>query len=214
MQGAAGASGGEETPTTPEEPMDLGVGDGSDVVTIGDSWMSYALNRGGIEGALERAGKDYRNYAVAGTTLGGSIPGQYDRAKSSDPNISTVIMTGGGNDIMFSGACNTSAGCEEAIRMLVENLDALWTTMADDGVSDIVYIAYAEDAGTTPQSTRPEGEAPVPSICLTGRIRCHSLETTDLVMGSLVDGIHPTSSANDRIAEALLQLMEDEGIRR
>jgi hypothetical protein len=33
-------------------------------------------------------------------------------------------------------------------------------------------------------------------------------------MGSLLDGIHPTRAANDRIAAAVVELMETEGIRR
>lgn len=217
MQGTgldAGMGNGSADTDAQAAAADLGVGDGSDVVTIGDSWMSYAINGGGIEGALARKDKDYRNYAVAGTTLAGSIPGQYDRAKRQDPNISTVIMTAGGNDIMFTGACTTSAGCQEAVAALVESLNELWTTMANDGVKDVIYIQYADDAGTTPQGTRPDEPPPVAEICASGKIRCHSLETTELVMGRLVDGIHPTRAGCDSIAEGVLELMEAGGIRR
>jgi hypothetical protein len=45
-------------------------------------------------------------------------------------------------------------------------------------------------------------------------IGCHSLATTDLVMGQLVDGIHPSGAAHDRIAAALLDMMEMGGMRR
>ena len=96
---------------------DLGKGTGSDVVTIGDSWMDYLLGGGGIEGGLDRAGTNYRHYALSGTQLlDGVIPRQYDRAKAANPDIKTVIMTGGGNDIMFSGACSTSEGCAAKIK--------------------------------------------------------------------------------------------------
>lgn len=195
----------------PKEAVDLGAGDGSDVVTIGDSWMSFFANRGGIEGALRRAGKNYRNYGVAATTLAGSIPGQFTRAKRNNPEISTVIMTGGGNDILFTGGCNTAAQCGEAVVTLVENLNELWTQMADDGVQNIVYIQYASDAGSR---ARPDEPPPVAEICLSGRVRCHSLATTELVDGALIDGIHPSSAANERIAAAVLELMEARGIRR
>jgi hypothetical protein len=40
------------------------------------------------------------------------------------------------------------------------------------------------------------------------------VDTTDFVMGQLLDGIHPTSGANDRIAEGVLAIMEMKGIRR
>jgi lysophospholipase L1-like esterase len=197
---------------TPPPHEDLGAGDGSDVITMGDSWMSLGLT--GIEQSLRAAGKNYRNYAVAGTTLAGSIPGQYDQAKRGNPDIKTVIMTGGGNDIMFSGGCNTAEACEQSVMMIVMMLNTLWTKMSADGVKDVIYINYSRDAGTAPAGTRPTEPPPPPAICATGPIRCHSLQTTDLVMGQLLDGIHPTSAANDRIVTALIALMEAQGVRR
>jgi lysophospholipase L1-like esterase len=194
--------------------MDEGKGDGSDVITIGDSWMDYILGGRGIEGALDRAGTNYRHYGLSATTLlSGQIPRQYTQAKGANPKILTVIMTGGGNDIMFSGGCNTAEACERSVAMIQAALDTLWTEMAADGVKDVIYIQYSADAGTSPQDTRPKDTKPVP-ICLTGKIHCHSLATTDLVMGQLLDGIHPTSGANDRIAKALLELMEARKMRR
>jgi lysophospholipase L1-like esterase len=195
--------------------MDLGEGDGSDVITIGDSWMDFFASGGGIEGALAREGKDYRNYSLSGTRLlNGVIPRQYDTAKARDPNILTVIMTGGGNDILQGAySCDTVEGCNRFVRDLVAALDELWTEMSNDGVKDVIYIGYSSDSGTGPRDARPT-ERPTPEICITGPIRCHSLPTTDLVMGDLLDGIHPTRAANDRIADAVIELMAQEGMRR
>jgi lysophospholipase L1-like esterase len=204
------AGSGEEMPPP---HMDLGKGDGSDVITIGDSWMT--LYSGGIEGALDRAGTSYRHYGIAGTTLiGGDIPQQYERAKAANKDIKTVIMTGGGNDIMFTGGCNTKEACEMSVAAINDALNTLWTEMAADGVKDVIYVQYSKDAGTTPQDTRPTTPPPPPAICLTGMIGCHSLATTDLVMGELVDGIHPSGAAHDRIAAALLDMMAMGGMRR
>jgi hypothetical protein len=198
----------------PPMTVDHGAGDGSDVVTIGDSWMSYLLSGGGIEGALRRAGKSYRGYGVAGTTLlSGQIPGQYTRAKAAG-EIATVVMTGGGNDIMFSGGCATPEACKMSVQALSDGLNELWTTMADDGVKDVVYIRYAAGAGTTNSDNLPTEPPTPPVVCTSGRIRCTSVDTTDFVMGQLLDGIHPTSGANDRIAEGVLAIMEMKGIRR
>ena len=197
---------------TPPPRMDLGKGDGKDVITIGDSWMT--LYSGGIEGALDRAGTRYRHFGVAGTTLiNGDIPRQYDRAKPGG-TITTVIMTGGGNDIMFSGGCNTTEACEMSVMRIQNALNELWTKMSADGVKDVIYVQYSKDAGTAPQGTRPTTPPPPVPICVTGPIKCHSLATTDLVMGQLPDGIHPSGGAHDRIAKALLELMEKNGIRR
>jgi lysophospholipase L1-like esterase len=209
MTGGAGGAGGMEMPHE-----DLGKGDGNDVVTIGDSWMSYFVNGGGIEGALDRADTNYRHYGVAGTTLGSSIPPQWDSAKRAGADIKTVIMTGGGNDIMFSGGCATKESCEAAVQAISDMLDELWTQMSNDGVLDVVYIQYSKNAGSTPPENRPT-TSPTPSICIRGPLRCHTVPTTDLVGPSdTVDGIHPTSAANDRIATAIIQVMEEQGIRR
>jgi hypothetical protein len=216
---AAGAGGGLASGIDPLNPdwskrEDLGKGDGSDVITIGDSWMDYIGGGGGIQAGLDRAGTNYRHYGLSATTLlSGQIPGQYTRAKSANPKILTVIMTGGGNDVMFSGGCNTAEACEQSVAMIQAALDELWTEMAADGVKDVIYIQYSEDAGTAPQGTRPKETKPVP-VCLTGKITCHALATTDLVMGQLVDGIHPAASANDRIAKALIAMMETRKMRR
>jgi lysophospholipase L1-like esterase len=184
------------------------------VVTIGDSWMNIATNGGGIEGGLDRLMTKYRHYAVAGTLLNGQIPGQYTQAKAVNPKISTVIMTGGGNDIMFSNACATKAGCAMAVQTIVDELNTLWTQMAMDGVKDAVYISYSKNAGTAPADTRPDTMA-TPAICLSGKITCHGINTDDLVkMGDTVDGIHPTLAGCDRIAKAVMDELTKSGARR
>jgi lysophospholipase L1-like esterase len=194
---------------------DLGKGDGKDVVTIGDSWMAGPLNGAGIQAGLDREGTKYRHYAVTATTLlSGQIPGQYDSAKRANPKISTVIMTAGGNDVMFSGGCNTKAECQVISDKISDGLDKLWSQMAADGVQDVVYIQYANVAGATPPELR--GMAKPVAVCYSGKINCHSMETSSLVTKSsdLLDGIHPNTAANTRIAKAVLTLMETRKIRR
>jgi hypothetical protein len=237
MTGSGGSAapsdgtGGSTEPTTPSDGGttmasdsavttgghgDLGKGDGSDVITIGDSWMQIATNGGGIEGGLDRAGTSYRHYSVPGTLLlNGQIPGQYDQAKAQNPDIKTVIMTGGGNDIMFSNGCATKESCTMAVQGLVDGLNDLWTKMDADGVKDVIYIAYSKNAGTAPSDTRPD-TVPTPMICVLGQnITCHNIDTTDLVGPTdTVDGIHPTLPACDAIAKRVLDMMEMEGVRR
>ncbi len=226
--GQPSTAGMDAAPMMPDAAMprpDLGEGDGRDVITIGDSWMSNTLLTGNaIEGALARlTGQPYRNYAVQGVLLlqsslfGAAIPTQYDRAKSADADIVTVIMTGGGNDIIQSPTVQASCAeggdaCKQKLAEILAALDTLWTEMADDGVRDVVFIRYSSDAGSTDDSVRGGGTPP--AICLSGRIRCHSIDTTDAVMGSLQDGIHPTRAANDRIAKKVHDYMVANGIRR
>lgn len=209
---AAGAAG--STPMASELP-DLGKGDGSDVVTIGDSWMSFAINGGGIEAALDRAGTKYAHYAIPGTLLlNGQIPSQYDQAKRDHAKIATVIMTGGGNDVMSSGGCDTKEKCLETTQKIIDGLDQLFMKMATDGVSATVLIDYSKFAGSGPKGTRPD-VLPTPTSCTTGKLRCLVIETTDIVgMSDLVDGVHPTQPATDRIAKRSLESMEKAGVRR
>jgi lysophospholipase L1-like esterase len=214
------------TAGAPAMHEDLGKGDGADVITIGDSWMSNTLGTGNaIEGALSRLTQQpYRNYGVQGVLLtqsglfGAAIPTQYDSAKRRDPDIKTVIMTGGGNDIIQDAAvqasCETGGdACIQTIMKINMTLNTLWTAMSNDGVQDVVYIRYSDDAGSTAPNIREMGRMP-PAICTMGKIRCHSIETTEAVMADLIDGIHPSQAANNRIAKVVADYMEKNGIRR
>jgi lysophospholipase L1-like esterase len=178
--------------------------------------MAGPLGGAGIQAGLDRAGTNYRHYAVTATTLlSGQIPGQYDQAKRANPKISTVIMTGGGNDVMFTaGSCSTPEACAAFTEMITAALDELWTKMADDGVKDVIYVQYSANAGSTPEENRGKSKA-VAKICTSGRLYCHSVPTTDIIARSdLADGIHPGTPGNDRIAKRVLMLMEERKIRR
>jgi hypothetical protein len=232
--GSGGASGGDAAGQGGAMAMmhaDLGKGDGSDVVLIGDSWMSNTLQiegtGGGISPSLIALTKQpYRNYAVQGVmllmadTFGPAIPSQWDQAKAANPKIKTVVMTGGGNDIIqnatLEAACKDGTDpCKQLLVQIGETLNTLWTKMADDGVQDIVYIKYAEDVGTLNASLRGDNGVKTPAICLTGKVRCHSVNTTAAVMHQIAgDNIHPLQAANDRVAKVVADLMVQEGIRR
>jgi hypothetical protein len=208
--------------------QDPGKGDGSDVIMIGDSWMSLGNTMTGIQGGLLKAsGQPYRPYAIGGTTLlgGGTlafltpIPVQYDNAIKADPDVKTVIMTGGGNDILQSGLqadCQMKGeACGGQVLKILDRLTQLWTDMAEDGVKDVVYILYATPQGETVDFALPDGDgarkrcAQVPAP-----MRCHILETLDIVMGDIPDSIHPSQAASDRIGQAVVDLLASQSIRR
>jgi hypothetical protein len=222
--GSAGAAG-----ATPHD--DLGKGDGHDVVLLGDSYMYNTLDFEGTGGGivpslLSMSGQKYRNYALQGTMLlmddssGPAIPTQWDDAKGANADIKTVIMTGGGNDIIQDAAMKAScmmggADCEDLLMRETARFDQLWSEMADAGVQDIILIGYATDDGTVAPALVMETEANTPAICSSGKVRCERLDSTPLVMGQRAgDGIHPLQAANDRVAAALIQLMMSDGIRR
>jgi lysophospholipase L1-like esterase len=187
--------------------------------------MSNTLGTGdAIQGALQRLTmQPYRQYAVQGVMLmsasafGAAIPSQYQTAKRRDPEIKTVVMTGGGNDIIQSpsvqAACTEGTQeCVDLLNRISDTLNELWTEMAADGVQDVVYIRYSNDAGSTSDKVRGM-QKPI-EVCLSGKIRCHSIDSTEAVMADLPDGIHPSRAANDRLAKVIWELMEKEGVRR
>jgi len=217
--GTADTTGGKSRFT--HHTDDQGEGDGQDVVTIGDSWMNITTNLGGIEGGLDRVtGKVYRHYAVAATTvLSGVIPGQYSTAKRINPDIKTVIMTGGGNDVIMdmtlTADCMASGDrCRQRLLDVMERLAELWTEMNEDGVRDVFVVNYAEGAGTGVGNIDVRQEYMERIEQIPPPIVMHFIETTDIVNGRLADGIHPTSQACTEIAQAVYDHMIEAGARR
>jgi hypothetical protein len=211
----------QDSGPTPAMHEDLGMGDGRDVVLLGDSWMSNTLQiegtGGGIAPALNQvSGQPYTNYDVQGVMLlmadafGPAIPTQYESAKQFQPGIKTVVMTGGGNDVIQNPTLQASC-------MMNGPECKLWSEMSDDGVQDVIYVRYSKAASSSSSDMADAGPPPAPpQICLTGPIRCHSVDTTDLVAATDLagDGIHPLATANQSIAQRVFDLMTKEGMRR
>jgi hypothetical protein len=225
-----GTTAPESGGANPPRP-DLGKGDGSDVILLGDSWMSNTLQiegtGGGIAPALQQVSmQPYRNYAVQGVmmlqadTFGPAIPTQYPAAKTANPNIKTVVMTGGGNDIIQNATLQADckmggAMCKMTLDQIGDALNTLWTQMAADGVQDIVFVNYSNDVGTVAPSLRGDGGVPTPMICASGTVRCWEYDSTAAVMKQIAaDGIHPLAAANQRMATEVYALMTKEGMRR
>jgi hypothetical protein len=229
------AGAGGEPGTTPDAGMpivdggmidepppreDLGEGTGSDVITIGDSWMSLGFT--GIQQSLVAlSGQPYRTYGRGGTRLLNEvIPDQYETAKSADAEIKTVVMTGGGNDIIQVPGLrdDCAAGgmqCAEVTSMILDRISALWEEMAADGVQDVIYVQYSNPEGNNVDFALPSGDGLGPRCeDVPSPLRCHRLETLDIVMRDIPDGIHPSAAAYDRIGQAVLDMMVERGMRR
>lgn len=228
MAGAEGTDPGMEVPV--EMRPDLGEGDGSDVITIGDSWMSLSLtptSGNGIQQSLRAAsGQPYRAYGIpgtrmlAGSILGPAIPDQYTGAKGDNADIKTVVMTGGGNDIIqvpgLQEDCDAGGDtCGTEIGKILDSLSSLWAEMAADGVQDVIYVQYSDPEGNDIDFVVPDGDG-VPKRCaeVPAPLRCHRLETNVLVMQDIPDGIHPSAAGYTRIGEAVYEMMVEQGMRR
>lgn len=123
----------------------------SPIVLIGDS--IFALS-GEIKNELERlSGEEYRSYCVSGSEMDGgvmgNIPNQYAQAIQTNPDIKTIIMDGGGNDIQVGGAAvcansrqGVSNACKRELQKALDAADELFGDMRSDGVENIIYMNY------------------------------------------------------------------------
>mgnify|MGYP001155131119 CR=1 FL=1 len=249
-----GGGGGENTSTTspdapaPEAPQspaplreDLGEGDGRDVVALGDSYMRLPnLFQGpgneGVDVSLAKAGKKYRTRAYTGANVfppkpvavkNGVIPNQFKSARAEDPNIKTVIVSGGANDIDDSDGCNGAATaaelsdkCKQELDSINDAIDAFLAEMAQAGVQDVIWVGY----GPTPTSGNKVVEGAIDYLrttrkarCTTNNaaigLRCHYIDNFAAQIPTR-DGFHPTSAGYDAIANAVLARMKEEGVRR
>jgi hypothetical protein len=139
------------------------------VIVIGDSYLDhpawsnvipdlYADLRGA--GSLG-ATATYREYQLGGAAmnygaLNLNIPYQYETSAKMDPavmnptDIDTVIMDGGGNDVLIDNqGCMTNAqpppgdtACAMAIQGTLNRASMLLQEAAHDGIKHIVYIFY------------------------------------------------------------------------
>jgi len=219
---AAAADSGTDAASAGQPRADLGKGDGKDVITIGDSWMLLAST--GIQESLVRAsGQPYRKYARPGTRLlDGVIPGQYASAKRADPDIKTVVMTGGGNDIIQNATLKADcmqggAMCDAQVDKIRGALSDLWKQMSSDGVEDVIHVMYSASAGSGVKN-RATHNTKMAEVCaaVPAPLRCHLLNTDTLIGPSDMrsDGIHPTDPGYEKIGKAVFELMEKDGMRR
>ncbi len=214
---------------------DQGMGDGKDVITIGDSWMNLD-NSVGIQQSLEKISKrDYRNLGSPGTKLlDDVIPNQYSMAKMQGP-VKTVIMTGGGNDVLQDpalgpiaavllstpGCLDTvfNAACKTRIDEVTARLEKLWAEMAKDGVQDVVIIAYTNKAlGGEYKMSQAYSTQKITPVCnnVPAPLRCSSVETDIVVPDAALrlDSIHPDDATYDKIGAAVWAHMQKLGMRR
>ena len=202
--------------------MDLGKGDGKDVITIGDSWMLLFFT--GIQESLTTvAMQPYRKYGIPGTRmLNGQIPSQYTDAKREDADIKTVVMTGGGNDIIQNATiereCQTGGPmCTMQLDAIGKSLSDLWAQMSKDGVQDVIHVMYSSSAGN-PIKDRELNNQKLAEACaaVPPPTRCHLLNTDNIILKADMssDNIHPNAGGYDKIGKAVFDLMVKEGMRR
>ena len=234
--------GGVDVDDSEEMPMvcEPGPTVGSSVLLIGDSYVD--INRKAFGTELQRLAKAagalaqndaYADRSVSGTQMSGglfSIPSQYDGENNSDGHVKTVVMTGGGNDILIGNrSCITtqappaSQSCVNTIDRAISAARTLLDQMGKDGVEDVVYFFYpylpGGGLGGSKDLTKQTLDYAIPLIqqtCeSTALPRCTFVDTRGVIgeePGDFQDGVHPTVANINKIAGAVWERMVAECI--
>ena len=201
----------------------------NDVITIGDS--IFDLNEV-IEETLESyAGETFRNYTQSGAKLQGGVfarpvVGQYSDARSTDSNISTIVMNGGGNDLLLPAylfdpyKCRTrwyrrnlSKACANLIDDLYVTAVNLLNDMAYDGVDNVIWLGYYELPGLNSNLTKAlnYGDDFLSYACeVSSNANCQFVDPRGTIPASQVnrDAIHPTPEGSVNLANQIWPVLE------
>ena len=203
--------------------------DRMDVITLGDS--IFDLN-GVIEATLEGyAGETFRNYTQSGAELSGGslatpVDQQYADAKSTDGNINTILMDGGGNDILIPATLfdpygcrthwwrwNPSSSCVNLIEDQYVNAVNLLNQMNADGVDEVVWLGYYELPRGNANLTKALniGDDYLGYACeVATNASCSFVDPRGTVPASQVesDNIHPTPAGSVNLANQIWPVLQ------
>ena len=199
------------------------------VVNVGDS--IFALS-GKIQDYLhDWSGTTFRRYSVSGAELAGGILApdiysQYNTAKNDNPNIDTILMDGGGNDILLPVItlfdpydCKTqwyewgrlSGSCKNFINDIYVDAVNLLNIMHADGVDKVIYQGYyytkwalynnLDDL----EEAIDYGDTKLAQACAYSAANCTFIDPRSTIRDSdiIADGIHPATSGSYKLANLL-----------
>jgi len=204
------------------EPNYIETADRNDVITLGDS--IFDLN-GVIQSTLEGyAGETFRDYTTSGAEISGgslapAVDVQYGVANSTNGAIDTILMNGGGNDILIPAmlfdpyGCRTrwyrwnpSNSCVNLIQDTYVSAVNLLNQMDADGVQNVVYLGYYETPRGNANLTKAIqlGDDYLSYACTTGTVAdCAFVDPRGTIPASQVesDDIHPTPAGSVALAD-------------
>jgi hypothetical protein len=227
---AIGAEGGTQSAIKP-----LCLKKPSQVVALGDSYVGAPVmlipkvEALAVMGGALMSGQHYRDYGAPGTTLGspevpGSIPPQWDAAKRADMDIKTVIMDGGGNDIIasiesiFNGCLDPGStkimACTSIIQGAMNMVRKMAMDMKAAGVQDVIYFLYPHVpiGGDEILDYSVDEARKMTSEISTDSFRVHLVDTRATFMGHPeyfdIDPVHANDTGAQEIAKLVWQTMK------
>ena len=198
--------------------------DNDQVITLGDSIFDFS---GEIQKNLESfAGQTFRKYTKSGAEIeGGSIAlsvyGQYAEALADNPNIDTIVMNGGGNDILIPAILFDPYNCRvnwwefgrlsRSCRNLISDIYVsgvnLLNDMAADGVDNVIYLGYYYPTNklSNLRQAVDHGDSALFYMCQNSVVNCTFIDSRAYINNRdvLIDNIHPTSSGSLKLANLI-----------
>ena len=192
-------------------------------VIIGDSlFWSGMLFGGGEPSPLSKwletwSNHPIENYAKVGASVEPgwvkSIPDQYNSINKNSPNnITTIIMDGGGNDVMsHRNDCEKwNEPCRQVLNKNIHEIEILFQQFKDDGIQNVIYLGAYYLSGL--EKAIDYGNSQLSLICNNASIPCHFVDPrynetnhhglqTPEMLGS--DGIHPNNDGYKILAEMI-----------
>jgi hypothetical protein len=134
-----------------------------------------------------------------------SIPDQY-ASISKVPVPITVIMDGGGNDVMSvkEDCLAFNDKCRQQIDEALDIAGDLLQKMDDDGIAHVIYMGpfYLLNLNQAVDY----GAKKLEKICKKAKIDCHVADTRDLNPPKGDDGIHPTPEGYEMLAKRIWEV--------
>jgi lysophospholipase L1-like esterase len=222
MGGAGGQGAGGTAGTVPGPPMPC-IDSGSDLLVIGDSYIDY-INplvppleaKASADGQLP-SGSGYNNNAVAGAFIA-DIERQWQTNKRANPKF--VLMDGGGNDVLLGApqcliaGSNQDPTCMGVVQSATEVGRRIVQDVKASGVKGSIYFFYPHiPAGgwdildyALPLARQVCEEANDATF------KCVFIDTRALFEGHVdyffVDGIHPSVTGSDALADLIWTTMK------
>lgn len=214
----------------------------SQLIMIGDSYMSWPITHTFPEDMQAESGQKWRMEAVGGYSMAtgglGLIPPLFDASIKRDADAHTVLMDGGGNDILLGDVLRecrdekapTVANCKKLVNDAIAASEKLMQRMVTAGIRDVVYYFYPH----VPQNTALGGPNPnyildyslplVRDFCESredvsgGKIRCTFVDMVPVFDGKpesewfFPGDIHPTSTGSKAMAKKVWEVMTEKCI--
>lgn len=201
--------------------------DNNQVITLGDS--IFALS-GDLQDFLESyAGETFRRYTLSGAELKGGtlatdVYQQYEIAKNDNPNIDTIVMDGGGNDILIPAIkfdpynCKTqwyqfgrlSSKCKNYIDDIYVDGVNLLNSMQADGVDNVIYLGYYYPKNAlllldSLEEAVDYGDMRLAQACNYSAVNCQFIDPRSTINDSNIvfDGIHPNKEGSRKLANLI-----------